>query len=566
MPMIDVNIQRKISAQFLFMVVLCVLVSLALYFIHFKSTALTWPAVDNLFAVCRLIDSTCLETDFFTNASSSLNPRLPFINIIYGLTNLADNGIGGGLALAKSFLIIMLPSVILVFFFLTIFNDHKIHSLNLSFQNNPALFCVGLLSSLIVLLLQSQVGDFLSIAWWKPLYFDSTPQNFSIFFGLLGMCLLVCDKYWLSCVFIFISGMIHPAVNIFVMTFSLIIHLDFSKLCSSFNIKLLKYAFLPTILAALVVSYWFNPGETITSSQFIDVYVHEATPSHYVPSQFGTLTRFSWYTSFALVCTALLTIAVFLYRQKSPYWLNALIAGVSYGSCVLIQYVAVEVYPIKFFAALGPSRFSLFGAWFIGFFLMLLILKPLLVLCNMPKVRYLIEMIFKSMRPLYVFLLGFFLFFIFVLYGRDSNNFDFLKNEDIQLIHKVASITNVEDVIVLPFGDLRVYLPLMTRRSVFFGNGFPFSEQYFSEYKMRKSLIDGDREAIEKLSGSWIGEKYMNFYRALTPEEFYNISYAFRADWLVIETQFSIAFQNCDATWTGSHYKIYQVRQLRKCI
>ena len=83
--------------------------------LNIKSTAVTWPSSDNLPGVCRLLDATCLANDFFTSASSGATPRFPYIYILREITRIVNNGIGGGLAVVKAFLLAFLPIAISLF-------------------------------------------------------------------------------------------------------------------------------------------------------------------------------------------------------------------------------------------------------------------------------------------------------------------------------------------------------------------------------------------------------------------------------------------------------------------
>jgi hypothetical protein len=64
--------------------------------INFSSTAPTWPAVNSLPDVCRRLYDNCL-----TNAS---------VYLLNMLTAVANNRIGGGLAIIESIFLVLLPS------------------------------------------------------------------------------------------------------------------------------------------------------------------------------------------------------------------------------------------------------------------------------------------------------------------------------------------------------------------------------------------------------------------------------------------------------------------------
>ena len=90
-------------------VITAVASSLWVYTAQYMMPTLTWPAVDNLPSVCRMLSVDCLTTDFFTDASSDTNPRMPFIYLVTALTSVLDNGLGAGLSLLRAVLLVCLP-------------------------------------------------------------------------------------------------------------------------------------------------------------------------------------------------------------------------------------------------------------------------------------------------------------------------------------------------------------------------------------------------------------------------------------------------------------------------
>lgn len=98
------------------------------------------------------------------------------------------------------------------------------------------------------------------------------------------------------------------------------------------------------------------------------------------------------------------------------------------------------------------------------------------------------------------------------------------------------------------------------------GNGFPFSQSSFMEYEKRKALLYGNNDAIMKMSGSWIGEKYANFYRSLTPSSFVNISEEYQLNLVVVDAKYSEAFRGCNAEYISNKYKVFDMASLRQCV
>ena len=116
-------------------------------------------------------------------------------------------------------------------------------------------------------------------------------------------------------------------------------------------------------------------------------------------------------------------------------------------------------------------------------------------------------------------LLVFFALFV-ANYGPKASDFSHIQLSDDEMYRFINKNSEINDVFILPFGNDAIFIPLITGRSVFFGNGFPFSEGSFLEYYQRKKMAYGSNEEIKNIAGSWIGAKYANYYRNLTIQSF----------------------------------------------
>lgn len=515
--------------------------------------ALTWPAVDNLPAVCRALSDSCLSTDFFTTASATVNPRTPYIELLAMLTGFVDQGLGGGLAMVKSIVLFGLPMTVTVFL-LTALHRHMpdiAPSVNL-------LACI--IVTLLVYLLQGDVGKWLSVAWWVPLGFDATTHNLSLLLTLAGFC-LVQFRPMTGGLLILMGTLFHPAVGLFMSVAAIVVLArDFSF---ASNRTLLAFGLLPGLLGALSVKLLFDSTVHLPVEDFVRIYVREGHPAHYLPSEFGTFSQFPWYVPFATLLLLLASLSLALYRLRSSLWRNALLATVGYGGAVLVQYLFVELMPVKLIAALGPSRFTMFGGWFLAFFLLVVSIQLthrfhtsrflLTVSASVGRVRgYLVVALSLVIGALAVQHIGI------------SNRLGGVDAYDDELIAFSRSHAAQDDVFVLPFGNIRYALPILSGRSTFFGNGFPFSEDHFVEYSHRLSLIDGNEESLRQVSGSWIGEKNARFYNTLAPGHFLAIVENARIDW-VVTRRGAENFDQCVAVFASDKYRVFDVDALAGC-
>jgi hypothetical protein len=228
-----------------------------IYFLHYKSTAVTWPSSDNLPGVCRLLEATCLANDFFTNASSGTTPRLPYIYFLSEITRIVNNGIGGGLAVIKAFLLAFLPVAISLLFFASI-KTHTEYKTEEQLIASPANILAAVGAPLFVFLLQGKIGILLSVAWWTPLYFDATPHNISLLLTISGFLIMWLGVKSLGAIFICLGAVVHPAVGLFSSVFSCILLCKYDSLQK--DLKFASIGFCASLFGAIFIKIFFEAG------------------------------------------------------------------------------------------------------------------------------------------------------------------------------------------------------------------------------------------------------------------------------------------------------------------
>jgi hypothetical protein len=548
---------------------------LLICFLHnpFKSTAVTWPASDNLPGVCRLLDPTCLTNDFFTNASSGITPRLPYIYFLSEITRIVDNGIGGGVAVVKACLLVFFPIVISLLLFASV-KTHTEDKIGKQWVVSPVDVVIAVSAPLFVFFLQSKTGASLSVAWWVPLYFDATPHNVSLLLTIFGFLTLWLGVKGLGAVFIFSAAILHPAISLFSSLFACILLCKFKFFQE--DAKFLLIGLGATLLGAVLIKIFFDIGGVMSAEDFVKIYAFEAHPSHYIPSQFGSLGKMPWMRSFLIVSLGLLTATIILYKLKSTAWKNALLALLAYSGAVAVQFLFVEVMPTKLIAALGPSRFTMFGPWFLFIFNIIILAKLLnrnRYFCLqkdyhehfLRAVSLWLENRLASIRWIYIGSCYLVLGAIIAFFSLKLSVFDL--PDDAQALATFATTqTSASDVFVLPFYAPRFMFPLKTGRAIFHGNGFPFSENSFFEWDDRNAFVNGRNAEIAKLPGSWIGDQYANHYRSLTPSDFVEKAKRYKMDWIIVEADYSEKFSKCKADFDSSKYRGYSLSALKDCV
>jgi hypothetical protein len=150
------------------------------------------------------------------------------------------------------------------------------------------------------------------------------------------------------------------------------------------------------------------------------------------------------------------------------------------------------------------------------------------------------------------------------VYSAKAKHFEPVDESTISL-YDFAKRSKESDVFVLPFDAGLPEFPLQTRRAIFFGNGFPFSESSFLEWLNRKAYVFGLDAQTRQLPGSWIGEKYANHYRRLRPADFVRMSTSYKLDYVVVETGHLQYFKTCQISHKTARYTVFSIQALRIC-
>lgn len=541
----------------------CLISSIAIQIKNIGSPALVWPALDNLPAVCRLLDPTCLLEDFFTNSSIEMNPRLPYVYMVSWMTGILGSGLGSGLAVMKGLILAVLPCLMAAFILSSVAvqkSGQNTFTLNSIKFQEISLFALCI--PVITFVLSGFLGDYLSIAWWRPIGFEATSGNTALLLALLGYLFMFFNKQIIGVITILIAGIIHPVMCFYTSIFCSILLVKFSFKNS--NLRMVIAAISSSVIAALCVGYIFK-GSSLGAVEFINIYAIEAHPFHYLPSQFGRLANISQIASFGIVFFGLIILTIILWLQDKKIWINSLIATAMYGIAIALQYFLVEIRGVKFIAALGPSRFTMFGPWFLYIFFIYALCE--IKTTNFFPFNYLILSKFLKLATgtKYILLYGLIALILCIVNIVNSNKYEKFDQDMLLLFEFAIKESDSGDVFSLPYGKPIAEFPLITNRAIFIGNGFPFSEKYMQEYAERHSMVYGGSAAIKGFPGSWAGEKYANFYRSLAPEDFINIERVFPLNWVVIESSYSDKFEDCKSSLTSNKYKIFSLNALRRC-
>ena len=229
---------------------------------------------------------------------------------------------------------------------------------------------------------------------------------------------------------------------------------------------------------------------------------------------------------------------------------GSLIGIILLNVSVIMQWIAIDVFPNKLGAILGPIRYTQFIYWYVVFY-------GAIIFNNYFKLNFTKRNSLKSIPNVkYVVALIFFLLLI-----RVDNPKDNFLNTHNGIEEFISSTDRNSIFIIFPTSDFKFYFQYALNRSVFNGIGFPFNEKYFEEFQARKNLTYGSFEDVKLLKGSWIGEKHQNFFRNLTPNDFLLLSKNQKIDFVIIEKLYNQNFKEYVPSFSNEEVEIYRIDQ-----
>lgn len=325
-------------------------------------TVFKWTTAQDIPYLLRMLDSSYLQNDFYTNAMMD-SPRLFFNTVIYGITLLGVDWYAA-LYFMQVFVELLLKPLYFMLFYhvLLAYNDNKEIGNTIKF----IIFFTVVFIAFFTITKWSQ-----SPFGWKTMYHNPTinPAYLSYFIGLLYTSVFFCQnklKHF-SSLFLFIATLIHPIAGLCSFAFTFIFSLP--VLHSKKDIyKYLQDAMIGIILPAC---YYLNVEKNFihcSTDYFFEIYAKMRHPRHFLLSQ-----EVDRYTIMWVVLLFLPLAFSFLQRNKKVQYITLF----SFTSCLLaplLQYLGTEVLPIKFIMNLGPSRFT-------GLYNIILIMNTLIVLC-----------------------------------------------------------------------------------------------------------------------------------------------------------------------------------------
>ena len=489
----------------------------------------------------KSLNVDALPSDFFANCSMLGSPRDVFGEINLFIQNAFSLSWYESHHLVQSIIAAIFP-------FATFLALNRVAAKFVQSSQTPVILLVLVCLPIFV----EQIAHYFSVAWWPPFLFQATPHAVALTFGMISLFFAMSTRsieIFLSLIFLFISTLYHPTVGASIAAVQLcaLILLD--------GQRRLVFVLLTSSCALLTIFLLFHSDANISNGDFVRIYALEAHAPHYVPSRFGRLSSWPWWASFGVVVAIGLVCSITLMAMKNVRAaVFILLLHLFYVSALIVQYVGVEILQIRMIATIGPSRVFLWGYWFcvLGTVLVLSRLNDNQATPN-PTAA---QMISSAMALVFLAIMS-----VFFRGDELSSNKD---KSDRSLLDWIEYETPTTSVFLAPHrGGLRVAIPVLTNRSNFYGNGFPFNTSCFAEYERRRLLIDGSREQHDRLPGSWSGAKIQRFFEQKGAEEYRQIMRDEKIDYVIVTNQHAKkSFDDFDSSFESDQYSVFHIDDL----
>lgn len=533
--------------QFILISIITLGATSCLFFLSNNPTAFVWPGIDMGPYLERQFDATFAVNDFFTNTSSFPNPRHIFGSIIVTITKFLQTDWYSTFFYLR--VVILLFTPILFLLVLTTALRKRV------LDDARLVFAIVLTTIAIAATFIDRINGIFSIGWWTPNNLMVMPQTVSVLLGLIYIYLSLNKKRSANIILLALSTLIHPSIGIFIYIFFLLLNYDTGiKKVTKFNFLSVLFGLL---IPAILLKILFPSVTNLNAKDFVHHYIYENHPFHYLPSILGNFTSFPWYFSFSIICL-LFTLAILVGIFVKNHYLTkiSLLSLTAYFGSVTIQYFFVELYPIKTIAIISPIRFTIFGYWLLAYIFIYF------TATYIPKyfLPFLQDYSFVSKK---IFTISTYLILIsllFICIRHKDNPLEVFKLQYPGLNEWVNKNSRSTDVFGVFPNFSPASVPLLLKRGVFFGNGFPFTEDGFLENDARKSLIFGLEDQKNKLfPGVPLLDKSTYFYRSLTPKDFYNIKSSYQLDYIILESSFDKPFSRYTPVFSDKNINVYKV-------
>ena len=494
-------------------------------------TAYTWGEQDMMPFFERFQDPGFLPGDFFTNSSMIKNPRWVFGYFIAGLS--AISGLSWYKVLYMSKLLLLLIMPLLHYKLVIALLGRYVERVKLEHISWFVLFAT------ILTVLYTEYRQVFSVARWEHYKPVLNSANISMLICFVAILLKEAKKSAYLFLPLFILGtLFHPAMGIFCVVFYI------TFLLPQFTIEradILKIT-LSCLLTAVFIKMIFSSANQLSTSEFIEFYVVERHPWHYYVSRFDHWLG-DWHYFFVLMNLLLWGTVIYgIIKKDRNLVILGLISSAGYIASILLQYIFIEIYPIKSFAYLGVTRYSIFGYWS-------MIVLWAYIFSNIHQKWIKVSLPQLSFLGLLALLLNFVI--IGIIYLDNPRE---IKSRNWRDFYSFVHDTAPESTFLTFSERLNTDLRIIGRRPVFIAREFPFVESEIREHTIRQRLAYGSKIK---------GPEGIAFYRALSPEDYVEMTESYSLDYIVIEAKYSTAFEEYTPVWSNNNLKVYSIKDLK---
>jgi len=432
-----------------------ILFSLITFIIHLFNnyTFYQWPEMDNFPFFERFFDKLYLGNDFFTNSShDGPNPRNPYQFIIAYLAEILNTNWQNIVYSIEIINLTIIPALI--------YNIILRISKTIYIQINKNFIFI---SMLLIILLQYYWISHLNLFGYSLDIFGSHTTQLSRLF-LISSLYLSLKKNSLPSFIIYslniIGTIIHPSQGlIFAIFYSLI------KIKKGLK-NLLFYNTINIIVPFFIIITLFS-DYSLGVEDFKRIYIELRHPHHYLISE---IFKSNFMKIKFGIFILLLSLPAFIIKRFKLLYLPIILVLI-----ILIQYFFTEIYSFKYFQYLSLTKIFEY--------------TPLILIIyysGIVKTKYSNKT--KPIKPLIFNVIVFSLVSIVFIFKPSIEKINKIYNNEplIEFISKTDKKSLfASDHHYVFNGDI---IRLLTKRSVFSSESFPFNQKHFLEYERRFTL------------------------------------------------------------------------------
>lgn len=391
-----------------------------------------------------------------------------------------------------------------------------------------------------IFVLSKDLNQFFAIGSWRPFNASLYPANLSMFFCFTGIIIkeFRISGQWAFLGLFIIGALIHPVMALFVAGF----YLPFLLPGWKKELKTIFKIIAAILIPGLLISLFLKDASNMDTSQFIQYYIFERHPWHYhVPDykQYNPM----WLWTFTGISVMYLIPIFYGIKKRSKYLvISTATAMIFFITAVTLQFIFIDIIPLKFIAYLGPSRYTTFGLWSV-------------LVCWILMLGLLIKE--KPVSPLPVMPYKALLLLIFSLIISGASLMDdpwqppsLTKRNLFSFVHN----TPRESVFLTYSQALNTDMRIIGKRNVLISKEFPFAESRIKEHAERYTAVYGSR--LNRISE-------IQYFRSLKPEDWKNIAEQYGLDFLLIEKDYSDSFNSLTPVWEEGDWQIFALKDFK---